>query len=108
MEFAGPAHLCGWPGFVICHMVWLMHQNIKHTQLGWTEGRVAQWLEHLVYIRWIREGLGSNPRVVTLLIHPILILINFKWHMTRMSRSISASRPGIGKPAYVTDGQTKV
>jgi hypothetical protein len=30
-----------------------------------------------------------------------------KWRMTKTNRSISASRPGIGKPAYVTDGQTK-
>jgi hypothetical protein len=57
-----------------------MHQNIKHAQLGWTEARVAQWLEHLVYIRWIREGLGSNPCMVTLLIHPILILFFLMAH----------------------------
>jgi hypothetical protein len=33
-------------------MVWLSHQNIRHTQVGLDQGRVAQWLAHLVYI-WL-------------------------------------------------------
>jgi hypothetical protein len=49
-------------------MVWLSHQNIRHTQVGLDQGRVAQWLAHLVYIWGIWGGLGSNP-VWSLFLH---------------------------------------
>jgi hypothetical protein len=50
-----------------------------HIQLTQTQGWVAQWLEHVVYILGIRGGLRSNPVPVIFLFQTFNVVSpNFK------------------------------